>query len=731
MYSRKFKISDYVNGDFEEINALWESTGVNGAHRGDDAGVIDETIKTGGKLIVLRNINNEIIGTSWLTNDGRRIYLHHFCVRPDYQGKGLGKLLAAESLKFAKKQGKQIKLEVHKDNLTAIELYKKGGFKYLGDYLVFIKRDFMKTVLLFSFQFFLLYSVAQDFQQERLKSHITYLASDSLAGRKAGEPGDRLAADYIVEHFRKTGLKLLFENGYQYFDIISDVQLGKDNYLEIDTFIAKPGQDFIPYSFSENSELTAEAVFAGYGFDIKTDSIIWFDYDGLEVKDKWVIALRGDPEPDNPDSKFAEFSNERTKALVAKDKGAAGLLLVTGIKLNNDDELVNLFFDKITTGSGIPVINITRKVANIILKQHDSITIEQLEEKLNKEHKPCSFQLRTLINAKTEIIKTTKKTQNIIGIIQGADSVFKNEYIVLGAHYDHLGMGGKGSGSRNPDTLAVHNGADDNASGTAAIIEIAYKIAANKSKPNRSIIFAAFGAEEMGLLGSKHFVKNSPVKSSQIKAMFNFDMLGRMNSQTNALTIGGTGTFKQADSILNASAAGKSLKFVFSPEGYGPSDHATFYTENIPVLFLTTGPHEDYHTFNDDPEKVNYDGIEQIISFSGDLVSGIANMDKPLTFQEAGSKFRAEGRHSLKITLGIIPGFGEQDGNGLMVDGVKKGGRAEAGGIKKGDKIIAIDGKPVTNIYDYMYRLKKLSVGQTITVDIIRNGEKIVLIIQL
>jgi hypothetical protein len=315
-------------------------------------------------------------------------------------------------------------------------------------------------------------------------------------------------------------------------------------------------------------------------------------------------------------------------------------------------------------------------------------------------------------------------------VLQGSDPVLKDQYIVLGAHYDHLGFGGYGSGSRVPDTVAVHYGADDNASGVTGLIELAGKLSSDRNKPKRSIVFVAFAAEEMGLLGSKYFTQNSLIDLSKVTAMLNFDMIGRLKDNK-SISISGTGTSVESETILNQLKTGSGLNLKYSPEGYGPSDHAAFYTENIPVFFITTGAHEDYHTPGDNLNGINLNGMVTVLTFSEKLVKSLADQPVALTFKEAGPKARSKQGYNFKVTLGIMPDVSGSDNDGLGIDGVRKGGPADTGGLLKGDKIVAIDGKPISNIYDYMGRLKKLESGQRISVDVIRKGKKEVFIVEL
>jgi aminopeptidase YwaD len=560
-----------------------------------------------------------------------------------------------------------------------------------------------------------------------LKTTIGYLASDSLKGRDAGSTGDMLAANYIKGKFEAAGLNLLFDKGFQKFKIVKEVELGEGNLLAIGSKNFVAGTDFRPYSISANKEFSGKVVFAGYGFDFKEDSISWNDFEGTDVKGKWALILKGDPEVNNSQSVFIKYSDERSKVLAAVDHSAGGILLVSGPVFSAEDELSPMFYDKNSSTYEIPVIQITRAVADEILKNSGK-TVADLESSLNKNWKPGSFDIDFQVSAKTNVIQKQVESENIAAILPGIDSVLKNQYIIIGAHHDHLGMGGPGSGSRALDTIAIHNGADDNASGVAAVIELAEKAASEKTN-RRTLVFVTFGAEELGLVGSNAFVSKPPIDLLKVDAMFNFDMVGRLDTATNALSIGGTKTALENETLLNK--FNKGFNLAFSGEGTGPSDHSSFYLQNIPVFFISTGAHGDYHTPYDDADKINYEGEKKVVDYSYNLIKEVTNSDKKLTFQEAGSTQRQGRGARYKITLGLMPDFAGVEKRGMRVDAVTKGKPAYNGGIVKGDIITAINGKTVTNIYDYMNRLNTLKAGQTISIDILRDNKEMVLIIQL
>ncbi|MFH2142226.1 MAG: M20/M25/M40 family metallo-hydrolase [Bacteroidota bacterium] len=576
---------------------------------------------------------------------------------------------------------------------------------------------------------FIVQSQKSEFSADNLYRHIEILASDSLEGRKPGTPGDIKAANYIREQFFNSKLLLFGDNGFQKFELVTDVKLGQNNSLSISDKTFELNKDFIPYSFSSSAILETDACFAGYGFSIDEDSLKWNDYEKIDIKGKWVIILIGDPEYDKPKSLFVPYSMERSKIVVAKDYGAAGVLFVNGKNLDEKDELNRLSYDKTVSDAGIPVINISRRLANEILESSGK-NIEELEEKLNNDRKEMSFAISAKINAQTDVIQIKSNTQNIVAIKFGTDELLKDEYIVIGAHYDHLGYGGQNSGSRIPDTVAVHYGADDNASGVSALIELAKKFSYTKDV-KRSIIFVAFSSEELGLVGSKYFVENKPIENGYISTMINFDMIGRMKSLDPYLSVSGTGTALEFDSILNIYADNRIFKLQKTVDGYGPSDHANFYAADIPVLFVTTGAHQDYHTPYDTKDKINVESMAKVVDYMYEVIIDLANTPSKLHFKQAGSAQSNRSGRKLKVTLGIIPDVASSDIKGLRISGVRKGGPAESGGLKTNDVIIGLNGLEVTNIYDYMQRLSTLKSGETAIVEILRGDEKMVVLIQL
>lgn len=535
---------------------------------------------------------------------------------------------------------------------------------------------------------------------DKLESHVYVLASDSLSGRFPGTAGDTLAFNYIKTQFTEAG-----ENKYEYqeFSIPLGIKAGKNNYIFQNNKKITINDEFVVYPFSATTKLESELNFCiDYStFMGKTADTSTFVMEELsKLKSKWLIVdLKNNPNKSNP----------RDIAQYFADKGAGGIVFLS------EREKLDLFdTTTIMPDQGrlsIPVILVGGKLIDYILDLH-----------LNNQK----------FHAQTEILAVKTTAFNIFTVVKGDNPHLNNEYILIGAHYDHLGQGGFRSNSRRPDTTAIHYGADDNASGVAAMLELFRIVRLNKEKLNRSYIFIAFGAEERGLLGSKYFAEGLVSPNDTIVTMINLDMVGRLKPDQ-SLQIGGTGTSVEADSLLRLINADLGFKLVFNPEGYGPSDHAPFYAKNIPVFFISTGAHSDYHTPDDRPEKINFEGLSLVTEYVYSLILELDQMPNRLRFTEAGPKTSSEARHggTRKVSFGIMPDFAATEINGLRVEIVTPGKPAFLAGMKNGDIIKAINGNPVNDIQEYMYRLGQLNPNEQVTVDIDRNGELLVLIIQL
>ncbi len=588
----------------------------------------------------------------------------------------------------------------------------------------------MKRLVLAFITCFPLLINAQEISSTRFMNDIRYLSSDGLGGRWPGTAGDSLTLLYIKNEFVKAGLKPFGESYFQHFTVVTGTKPGKNNLFVYNGDTIKPSEEFIPLSFTLDTTVTADICFAAYGIDDKSYS----DFKKTDLKNKWVIIKY-----DVSDEVLQKVKNAltlRARARNASEKGAAGVIFVHEGKGSFPDN----FLEKPSGVFKIPVIAVKETVFSRVLSNSD-YEILKSEYGLKNRAKQFSGKYQFCITA--DIAGIEVQTANVIGYIPGTDSLLRNEYIVIGGHHDHLGWGGPGSGSRKPEMKDIHHGADDNASGTAGIMELARWYSTHPQK--RTLIFSAFAAEEQGLLGSKQFVNNppvitgtvllSPLPLSSISAMVNFDMIGRMKPDKKTLDIAGGGSSAEGDSILKLYEDTTLFKLKISSAAGGGSDHASFYRKNIPVFFLITGIHDDYHTPSDTWEKIDSAGMANVLQFAVKVINDISDRPQKLTFREAEQKQGSENRHGGGKTLGIIPDISDSSGKGLRVEGVRKEGPADKGGIKKEDMIVSVNGQKVTCIQDYMTSLSTLKDGSRVTVEVIRmeNGmeKKLKLKIQL
>ncbi|NLA23931.1 MAG: M20/M25/M40 family metallo-hydrolase, partial [Bacteroidales bacterium] len=540
--------------------------------------------------------------------------------------------------------------------------------------------------------FLIIPTYAQTWQSHKTQyiQDVSVLASDSLEGRFPGTKGDELAANYINSKFSnlKTKQKLII----QIFEFKAGVKQSYSNFAKFNNQKLVQSVNYITAEFSSNASLKANIVYCGYGFSINNKNIQHNDYQSIDLNNKWAMVFEGNPFPEN--TGFSHNSENRDKAYTAIDKGASGLILIV-------DNEKHLIFDSLNLSQlKIPVILITKETADIILKENKTKSDKLQKDYL--ENKYESFEINSKFEANCNLEPVFGNTQNIYLELKNNAS---SNYIIIGAHYDHLGFGGKGTGSRHIGEAAIHYGADDNASGVAGMLSLARYISKNIENFNHNFLFVAFGAEEKGLLGSKYFVENLPIPKEKIKAMINLDMIGRMKPE-NILQIGGVGTTEEFKSIIDDVKTNHKLEIQLSNEGYGPSDHASFYAADIPVLYFTTGAHSDYHTPGDSFEKINFEGIDLCLSFVFDIIKKLDDKNLALNFKEAGPKTQAAGKHGGKnVSLGIMPDVGNTEVQGLRVEAVSPGKPAYIGGMKSGDIIKAIEGKPISDIREYMYRL--------------------------
>ncbi len=566
-----------------------------------------------------------------------------------------------------------------------------------------------------------------DIVAEDLIQHIAFLASDELGGRPAGTEYEMKAARYIAKIFKKHRLKPAGENGnyLHTFEFISDIQAGDKNWLELtlgdETVNLEMDHDFRPLSFSENGEFVGELVFAGYG--IETNNGAYNDYEGLQATDKIVMVLRYTPEGNNPHSSFYSYAALRRKAMVAREKGARAILFVTGPE-DGEDELIRLRYDGTASRSGIAAVSISRATAERILAFAGK-DLQTVQKQINEHKKPVSFPIPGVqARIRVDLQEVRRQGHNVAGLLEGSDPAVRHELIILGAHFDHLGLGGRTSLA--PDAYGqVHNGADDNASGTAGLLELVEAFATSATKPRRSLLFLAFSAEEYGLLGSRAYVERPGVPLDHAITMINMDMIGRMRN--NRLIVHGIGTSPIWKSVLDSlnqdPAFGFELKL--NKEGVGPSDHSTFYQKGMPVLFFFTGLHDDYHRPTDDFDKIAKDDEARIVNYIAAVVRYLDRLPAKPRFTKVETPQRRRTGRGFRVYLGTIPDYAETDVEGMKLSGVRKGGPAERAGLQAGDIIIKFGKHEIKNVYDYTYALQDARPGEEVDIVVLRNGQKL------
>jgi len=557
-----------------------------------------------------------------------------------------------------------------------------------------------------------------------LLRHVKKLASEEFSGRRTGTPGGDKAAEYVASEFDRLGLSAIDEDGdyLQPFEFISGAEKGDGNSLSAlvngEDVSFEQEIEFRPFPFSMTEETVGDLVFVGYGISLKDSS--YDDYEGLDVESKVVIVLRYHPEPGNKESKFADYQSLYYKFRNARDHGAAAMFLVTGIADDSTDKLVKFSYTRYRK-SGIVAFSLTRTGADKLLSPLGK-SIDDLQNEINSSGETNSLDVEGVtVTVKADVVPTFSSGANVMALIEGNDPLLKDEVFVIGAHYDHLGIGGRGS--RAPDKYGeIHNGADDNASGTAGMLELAEYFSANREKLRHSILFQAYGAEESGLLGSRHYAENPLIPLENTYAMLNLDMIGR--DTDTSVVMNGFANSHIWEELVDEANKEVGMKIVKKKPGGGSSDHASFNRKGIPNLFFFTGIHDDYHKPSDDWDKVNYEGELRILTLARNLAWGLDGLDeKPLYVKaEASAHGANSGRTTLRVVLGVMPDYAYNE-EGLKIEIVRAGGTAEKAGIKDGDVIIKMDGKGIMSIEDYMSVLQELNPGDEVKISVKRGEE--------
>lgn len=565
------------------------------------------------------------------------------------------------------------------------------------------------------------------------QEHVAYLASDELEGRGTGTRGNDAAAGYIAEHFRRAGLRPAGENGtfFQPFEVTLGQKIEGHVSLSVS---GAPGlgvlhRDFVPLPFGENEAFEGPLAFAGYG--IVNREAGYDDYGDFDVRGKVLLILRYEPHSDDPNAGFggrspSQFATFEHKARQARQRGAAALLIVNPpMHRGERDELFRFETADEARSYGIPMMHVSRVFAERILAGAGRPDLKTLQEQLDLDRKPQPFDVRGVsVRGNPGLVRQRAATRNVVGLLPGRGKL-ADEYVVIGAHFDHVGItvprGSRSTTQATAPEPQIHNGADDNASGTAGLLLLAERFARWDGGDRRGLLFIAFSAEEIGLLGSRHFVEHPAVPLEKIVAMLNMDMIGRLRNEQ--LQVFGTKTSPLFEDLVAAESRERGLSLKTSAGGFGPSDHTSFYARHIPVLHFFTGIHDDYHRPSDDADKINAEGGARIVDLIGDVTAElITRSERPTYVAVAESQ---PSRTGARVRMGVMPAYADDEQPGMGIDGVSPGSPAKRAGLQAGDRILMIGPHAVNNVYDLMEAMGHYEPGNEVSLTILRKGERL------
>ncbi|MCB0325315.1 MAG: M28 family peptidase, partial [Bdellovibrionales bacterium] len=580
---------------------------------------------------------------------------------------------------------------------------------------------------------------------QQLRTRVGVLAGPEMQGRRTGTSGELLAVELAAEALAELGLEPAGDNGtyFQTFEFTSGVSLGEGNILTLrhndaDESFA-PGEEWLPLSFTETGTVPATGVaFAGYGIVApelareNEPSVAAYDaYVHLDVKDKWVAVLDGLPldVPTDVHAHLARYSGLRYKAMVARDKGARGLLLLHGPRSPSKRELIPLTFDTTQAKTSLAGITLSTALGEKLFASSPR-SLEQLQQELDTGKPMMGFTLEDLSVAATlDLLEQHSTGKNVLARLPAeARYRYRANTVIVGAHIDHLGVGKHpGSLATAEDTAQIHFGADDNASGVAAALAIAeqvqQRIRSGRLAPTNDLLIALWSGEEIGLLGSSHYVNTLPEsEASRITAYLNLDMVGRLEQ---SLVLQGIGSSPDWHSLLERANAPVGLSLSLQNESYLPTDATSFYLKRIPILSGFTGAHRDYHTPRDTPEKLNYPGLASIAHLFTNVAAGLLEREDKLAYREMERPEHLGRRANLRAYFGTIPDYVESDLKGVKLAGVAQGGPAQQAGLQAGDIVLGVGEKQIENIYDYTYALEGLKIGEPVSVRL-RRGEEVI-----
>lgn len=568
---------------------------------------------------------------------------------------------------------------------------------------------------------------------ERTRTHVETLASEAFQGRLTGSEGERLAAAYLVDELTRIGAKPLpGADGYTSpFSFTAGVRDGGSTLQLVReggtpaTFSAP--DDVVALSFSDNGEVSGSLVFAGYGIVANvTPTEVYDSYAGLDVEDKIVVVLQYFPEDMDQDRRaaLARYSGLRYKAQAARQRGAAGLIIVTGPRSPNAGQTVPMSFDSAIAGSGIVAASVSGRVADAIFEAAGR-SLEEVQEGFDKgDPHAQGFEIPGLtVTLAADVQRERRTAHNVLAYLPATEPVdgVAKPWVVIGAHYDHLGAGEIGSSLAGAEGRnRIHYGADDNASGTAAVLAMAEALA-DEPRRRRHVLIAFWSGEELGLLGSSAFVSEPPVPIDQMAAYLNFDMVGRVSD--NRLTVQATGTSDVWPRLLEQANVLAGFDLVLNEDPYQPTDVSSFNGAGVPSLTFFTGAHAEYHRPTDTPDLINYEGIVRVSELATTVVRRLMQADEPPQFVKVERTVETGGRAGLRIFTGTIPDYAAEV-EGMLLGGVVGGGPADKAGLQKGDVIVEIAGQSIANIYDYTYALDLLKIGEPVKVVYMRDGER-------
>ena len=563
----------------------------------------------------------------------------------------------------------------------------------------------------------------------KTRADVTVLASDRLAGRQAGSEGAKLAADHLVAELKKMGAQPL--PGQKDFRLPFSFTAGvKDGgtTLTVDSAAFRTTTDVQALSFSDNAEASGQVVFAGYGLVVPDSQNFGYDsYATLDVKDKVVVVFRYFPEDADQKTRqiLSRYADLRYKAMQARQRGAKALLVVTGPRSPNAGQTIPMSFDTALAGSGIVAASVSDAAAKALFAGVKDKTLEEIQKSFDSGNPhTAGFALPGVTaTVKTAVVREKQEGFNVVGYLPATARIaLPKPWVALGAHYDHLGRGSHGNSlATKEDAGKIHYGADDNASGTAAVLAAGRELAKKRTR-SRHVMLGFWSAEEIGLIGSNAFVTTPPVPNDQLAGYFNFDMVGRM--QDNKLTVQAVGSSPGWRPLIERANVAAGFDLVLQDDPYQPTDVASFNQASVPSLAFFTGTHIDYHKPSDTADKINYEDLDRVVDFAVALASRVGDQPDTLAFAKVEQAQQSGGgRAGVRIFTGTIPDYAT-DVKGLLLGGVIGGGPAEQAGLQKGDVIVQIGEQSIANIYDYTYALEALKVNVAVKLVYMRGTER-------